>query len=184
MTDTDRPEWSTVQVSDLIDDREMWAKRALAAEAKLAKVRAESDELRRQGYPVGVLLRILTDNAHPAVLSDREAERVAYLDARQAAMQKDREEWFADYDVEPGIVGDAFVRGWDAAVDGRFDRDRAPIEVTDEALRKARIAVHQALATNWATIAHELGGDQVEYNALLNELATAALTAALAEMEK
>ena len=60
----------------------------------------------------------------------------------------------------------------------------APIEVTDEALRKARIAIHQALAPNWIRVVDALGDNQEEYDAMLNELSTAAITAALAEMEK
>lgn len=39
------------------------------------------------------------------------------LDARQAALKKEREDWYVDHEAEPWIAGNAFLRGWDAAVD-------------------------------------------------------------------
>lgn len=62
------------------------------------------------------------EKAHAPTDDEREAERIAYLDARQIAMRKDREDWYADYDAEPGIAGNAFERGWGAAVGARFAR--------------------------------------------------------------
>lgn len=51
---------------------------------------------------------------------EREALRIAELDARQAAYRK--EDWFVDHEAEPEIATNAFFRGWDAAVGGGFRR--------------------------------------------------------------
>lgn len=45
----------------------------------------------------------------------------------------------------------------------------------------ARKAIHRALAPNWMSIASALGGSQVEYDAFLNEVAVAALSAKAVE---
>lgn len=57
---------------------------------------------------------------------EREALRIAHLDARQAAYRKEVEDWFVDHDSAPEIAGNAFFRGWDAAVDGGFRRSEVP----------------------------------------------------------
>lgn len=60
------------------------------------------------------------------VISEREALRIAELDARQAAYRQDCTDWFVDHEQEPGITTNAFFRGWDAAVDGGFRRTEIP----------------------------------------------------------
>lgn len=57
---------------------------------------------------------------------EREALRIAELDARQAAYRKEREDWFVDHEAEPEIATNAFFRGWDAAVGGGFRRSEVP----------------------------------------------------------
>jgi hypothetical protein len=59
------------------------------------------------------------------------------------------------------------------------------IQITDEQLDSARKAIHRSLASNWMSVVDALGGTndsrlQAEYEALLNELATVSLEAALA----
>lgn len=53
-------------------------------------------------------------------------------------------------------------------------------EPDDAEVEAARLALHQALAPDWMGIANVLGADQREYDALLDELARAALSAARA----
>ena len=50
-------------------------------------------------------------------------------------------------------------------------------EPTAAEVEAARLALHQALASDWMGIVNVLGGDQREYDALLAELARAALSA-------
>lgn len=57
---------------------------------------------------------------------EREAQRIAHLDARQAAYRKECEDWYVDHEAEPEIASNAFFRGWDAAVDGGFRRSEVP----------------------------------------------------------
>ncbi|EQM83401.1 hypothetical protein L687_12340 [Microbacterium maritypicum MF109] len=78
--------------------------------AALDKLRALARELRA------------ADKAHTPTDDEREALRIAHLDARQAAYREDRALWFRDYDNAPEIATNAFFRGWDAAVDGGFRR--------------------------------------------------------------
>lgn len=53
-------------------------------------------------------------------------------------------------------------------------------EPTDAEVEASRLALHQALASDWMSIANVLGGDQREYEALLGDLARAALSTARA----
>ena len=62
---------------------------------------------------------------------EREALRIAELDARQAAYRKEREDWFVDHEAEPEIATNAFFRGWDAAVGGGFRRSEVPEPSTE-----------------------------------------------------
>lgn len=50
----------------------------------------------------------------------------------------------------------------------------------DEAVEAARLAIHQALASDWMSVVKALDGSQEQYEALLADIANAALTAALA----
>jgi len=65
MTDTDRPEWSTVQIAELIDDRDAAAERADQAEAKLAKV---IDALRPNEAKMGRTSRSILGEVRALVL--------------------------------------------------------------------------------------------------------------------
>lgn len=64
--------------------------------------------------------------AHAPTDDEREALRIAHLDARQTAYREDRALWFRDYDDAPEIATNAFFRGWDAAVAGGFRRSEVP----------------------------------------------------------
>lgn len=66
------------------------------------------------------------EKAHTPTDDEREALRIAELDARQAAYRKEREDWFVDHEAEPEIARNAFFRGWDAAVGGGFRRLEVP----------------------------------------------------------
>lgn len=66
------------------------------------------------------------EKAHTPTDDEREALRIAHLDARQAAYRKEREDWFVDHEAEPEIASNAFFRGWDAAVGGGFRRSEVP----------------------------------------------------------
>lgn len=66
------------------------------------------------------------EKAHTPTDDEREALRIAELDARQAAFRQDRTEWFVDHEHEPEVATNAFFRGWDAAVDGGFRRTEVP----------------------------------------------------------
>ncbi|AXC37964.1 hypothetical protein SEA_JACKO_106 [Microbacterium phage Jacko] len=66
---------------------------------------------------------------------------VAERDARQAALKKEREDWYVDHEAEPWIAGNAFLRGWDAAVEGGFRRTEAHAPADSE--REAREAAWQ-----------------------------------------
>ncbi|WP_303708434.1 MULTISPECIES: hypothetical protein [Microbacterium] len=68
----------------------------------------------------------VVEEAHTPADDEREVLRIAELDARQAAMQQDRIDWFPDYETEPAVAHDSFVRGWDAAVAARFRRAEVP----------------------------------------------------------
>lgn len=65
---------------------------------------------------------VLGEKAHTPTDDEREALRIAELDARQSAYRKEREDWYVDHEAEPEIASNAFFRGWDAAVDGGFSR--------------------------------------------------------------
>ena len=61
-----------------------------------------------------------------------------------------------------------------------YTRWLAAQEPTDAEVGAASLALHQALAPDWMGIANVLGANQREYDALLDELALAALSAARA----
>lgn len=71
-------------------------------------------------------MSVTDSEAHTPTDDEREALRIAHLDARQAAYRKEREDWFVDHEAEPEIASNAFFRGWDAAVDGDFRRSEVP----------------------------------------------------------
>ena len=52
-----------------------------------------------------------------------------------------------------------------------------PYTPTPEAVEAVRLALHQALAPVWMSVANALGGDQGQYDEMLRDLAAAALTA-------
>lgn len=70
---------------------------------------------------------------------EREARRIAELDARQAAYRKEREDWYVDHEAEPEIASNAFFRGWDAAVGAGFRRSEVR-EPSAEDIRRATLA--------------------------------------------
>lgn len=73
-----------------------------------------------------------------------------------------------------------FARWLDAHdAEVRAEANPAVVEVTDERVEAARIAIHVALAPRWMSVVDALAGDQGEYMGMLGELARAALEAAL-----
>lgn len=54
-------------------------------------------------------------SAQEARDDEREADRIAALDARQEGYRRDREEWWVHHENAPEETGGAFFRGWDAA---------------------------------------------------------------------
>lgn len=79
-------------------------------EARKALSRYEDRNSRPNPAHLADALRGLIDLA--------EAERIAELDARQAAYRQDCTDWYVDHEHEPEITTNAFFRGWDAAVGG------------------------------------------------------------------
>ena len=53
-------------------------------------------------------------------------------------------------------------------------------EPTDAERKAAHLAIHQALAADWMSVANALGGSQEQYESLLDSIVCAALSAARA----
>lgn len=100
--------------------------------------------------------------------SDREAlASAAYGEAQSRYMGPRMHVGTAtDREIAAFIQGAHFSAGW---------RPRG--QITDEVVSASRRAIHRAIAPNWMGIFDALGGSQDEYEAFLNEVATAALEA-------
>lgn len=71
-------------------------------------------------------MSVTDSEAHTPTDDEREALRIAGLDARQAAYRHERENWWFDHETAPDVATNAWFRGWDAAVAAGFRRSEVP----------------------------------------------------------